>query len=155
MGKPFFRSRARRVQGPEKTLVHQRHTKKGTKKGKTKKNKKQEKSSMSHSGGTETGKGPTLRVDGEGKDSNRMRADTGMAHLEGLRHRHLEKSTSMKKNAALIPSDQVRRKESKSHTKWKAMVTDTLEDQQQKSPISQKEKVLVNDINSGRSFHAR
>ena len=49
--------------------------------------------------------------------------------LDSLHQRQLEKSTPMQNALALWHSDQVHRKEPKSYSKLKDMVTDVLEDQ--------------------------
>ena len=52
--------------------------------------------------------------------------------LEGLCHRQLENSTHMKNAWAPYHFDQIHRKEPKSYSKLKAMVTNFLEDHQEK-----------------------
>ena len=65
--------------------------------------------------------------------------------LKGLYHRQLEKSTSMQNAFALYHSDQSHRKEPKSCTKSRAMVTDSLKDQQQFFPQALKQKGRVKE----------
>ena len=65
--------------------------------------------------------------------------------LEGFYHRQLEKSISMQNASALYHTDQAHRKDPKSYSKLKALITDVLTELQQNYRMAQKQKGQVKD----------